>query len=668
MSASLNESDFRGQSYNKLIVVGKTSQKSSNGTYNWKFKCDCGSIVITRMDKVKSGHTKSCGCYKSGVLSKVATTHGCSQKEKLYRIWEGMKARCYNKNKDHYEDYGGRGIKVYKTWIDSYPTFKDYVSTLPNFPALHLTKSTERAILSIDRIDNNGDYKPGNIKWSTQSEQLNNRRKVQNNKRRTKQMAAGKDWGDVDATGGFEDKKRVSDLLPIIDKNDFKKKYKLYRFVDGVQPYQEIWLPIFNKGKPVISKTGKPVRVPFYVTNYNLETHKIDDSLPACPFVETAEKMNKHLADDDQLRVKQGYLANAIDREAQENPPKKVVPPTKAELKAKFYDIESPSTKMTAVFDMTPSLFRKIKGLRGLNKAKNKKTGETTEYNVTDPKYGCDVNIKFDPSEKGGAMYDAQKGERTPLTEEEQEYLLWDISSVIEPMDFKEAKKEAERLWKEFSKSIKGGKSLDDDDDDLPDDLEDEDEKPAKKGKKKSKVDDDDDDDEPVVKNKGKKKSKVEDDDDEDEDDEPVKKKSAKKKKVADDDDDSDDDPDVDLDDDDDDEPVSKKKSAKKKKPADDDDDEDEDDEPVVKKGSKSKGKKKPADDDDDDDEIEGLDDDDDSDDDDDDDEPVSKKNSKKKPVDDEDDEDDDEPVSKKKSAKNKKVVDDDDDDDDDDD
>jgi hypothetical protein len=469
-----------------------------------------------------------------------------------------------------------------------------------------------------------------------------------------------KDWGEVDATGGFEDKKKISDVLPIVDKNDFKKKYKLYRFIGGVQPYQEIWLPIFKDGKPVISaKGGKPVRIPKYVTNYNLETHKVDDSLPACPYVEVAEKMNKHLSEDDQLRVKQSYLACVIDREAQENPPKKIVPATKAELKAGFYDMESPSTKMTAVFDMTPSLFRKIKGLKGLNKVKFKKTGETKEYQVTDPKYGCDVNIKFDPSEKGGAMYDAQKGERTAITEEEEEYPLWDISSIITPDDYKTAKKEADRLWKEFAKSIKGGKGLDDDDDDLPPDLEDEDEKPSKKKAKKPA--DDDDDDEPVVSKKKKKpvvddddededlpvkksKKKPAEDDDDDDDDTPVKKG---KKKVV--DDDEDEDPDVDLDDD---EPVSKKKKAKKTV----DDDEDDDDDTPVKKGKKKaivdddddeddtpvkkKAKKKPADDDDDD--LEGLDDDDDSSDDDDDDEPVVKKSAKKKKVVDDDDDDED--------------------------
>ena len=506
---------------------------------------------------------------------------------------------------------------------------------------------------------------------------------------------ADNNWGDVDASG-YDDKKKINDVVPIFNKQDYKDTFKGYRFLGPVQPYQQIWLPVFKDGKQQVNAKKAPIRVPFFVTNFDLKTHKIDPELPACPYVECAEKMNKYLKEDDQLRVKIGYLGCAIDREAQENPPRKVIPPTKAELKSGFYNIESPTTKMTGVFDMTPTLFRKVKGLKELNKWKNKKTDEVETFFVNDDAKGCDVSVKFSPKEKGGAMYDAQKGDKSPRTEEEQEYLLWDVKGIIEVEDHKTAKKEADRLWKEFAKSLKGKGQDEDDDDEGPSDLEDDvlpkkkkktsvvdddDDEPILKKKKKPVEDDDEDEEDikpkkkkPVIDDddeeeevKPKKKKKPVEDDDEDEDEPPFKGGKKLKKVVDDDDDDEEDeptpkkkkkvidDPDVDLDDD---EPAPKKK----KKPVEDDDEEEE---------VKPKKKKKPVEDDDDD--IESLEDDDDDEEEvkpkkkkkpveDDDEEEEVKPKKKKKPVEDDDDDDDEEEEVKPKKKK-KRVVDDDDDD-----
>lgn len=92
----------------------------------------------------------------------------------LYRTWCKMKTRCYNSNENNYERYGGRGIRVCEEWKNSYQEWYDYVSSLENFGELGRT---------LDRIDNNGNYEPGNMKWSTWVEQNNNRRPARKRKR-----------------------------------------------------------------------------------------------------------------------------------------------------------------------------------------------------------------------------------------------------------------------------------------------------------------------------------------------------------------------------------------------------------------------------------------------------------------------------------------------------
>lgn len=153
--------DLTGIKIGKLFIIKRGS--SDGKTRKYKVKCDCGRILWTTDASLRRKATvKSCGCYTKERMTK----HG-SSKSKLYQKWQNMKKRCYYKNAINYHNYGGRGIKVFKNWIESYPVFEKYI-----IRNLGLPKPKEQ----LDRIDNNGDYEPGNLKWSTNKQNANNRR------------------------------------------------------------------------------------------------------------------------------------------------------------------------------------------------------------------------------------------------------------------------------------------------------------------------------------------------------------------------------------------------------------------------------------------------------------------------------------------------------------
>lgn len=123
--------------------------------------CDCGVEKKVRMDHLQSGGTKSCGCQKYKNKKNIHIKHN-SSKTRLYKIWIGVKQRCFNKNNAEYKNYGGRGITVCKEWLD-FSVFKEWA--ISNGYADNLT---------IERVDVNGDYCEQNCKWIPLSEQLKN--------------------------------------------------------------------------------------------------------------------------------------------------------------------------------------------------------------------------------------------------------------------------------------------------------------------------------------------------------------------------------------------------------------------------------------------------------------------------------------------------------------
>ena len=162
--------------YNKGDLVGKfkieylreVAPKYYNKGQRLKqgeFRCSCGNLFIAIISIVKYGAKANCGC---GANSN-RQIHGLSR-GKYYRSWINIKRRCFIKIHKAYKNYGGRGITLYKPWVHDFKAFYDYISKLPNFGVKGLT---------LDRINNNGNYEPGNLRWATKKEQQQNSRRYE---------------------------------------------------------------------------------------------------------------------------------------------------------------------------------------------------------------------------------------------------------------------------------------------------------------------------------------------------------------------------------------------------------------------------------------------------------------------------------------------------------
>lgn len=157
--------DLTGQKFGRLTVLERVENKGKR-TY-WKCLCDCGNETIVWADNLRRGLQKSCGClYAEKIAKGIHKTHGMRH-TRNYKIWVKMKERCTNPNSINYHNYGGRGITMYPEWIDNFQAFYDYVSKLEHFG---------EEGYSLDRIDNNGDYCPDNLRWADVKTQARNKR------------------------------------------------------------------------------------------------------------------------------------------------------------------------------------------------------------------------------------------------------------------------------------------------------------------------------------------------------------------------------------------------------------------------------------------------------------------------------------------------------------
>ena len=167
--------DLTGQRIGRLFVVQRCG--SQNGHATWLCRCDCGNEKIISVSSLKQG-TQSCGCLwveainnwnqseeKKKVTASLKTTHG-GRGSRLYRIWRAMKTRCRNSNVPCFRYYGGRGIRVCDEWEGSFQSFAEWA-----------IQNGYDDNLTIDRIDNDGNYEPSNCRWVTMTEQNKNKRK-----------------------------------------------------------------------------------------------------------------------------------------------------------------------------------------------------------------------------------------------------------------------------------------------------------------------------------------------------------------------------------------------------------------------------------------------------------------------------------------------------------
>ena len=159
----INDSVVNG----RLTQIGQGFREHKAGRKHAVFRCECGKKHIVQITRVRSGRTKSCGCLAREMTVQRSCTHGqaaTSHQSNTYRSWSSMKCRCLNQKSEQWQWYGGRGIRICERWVNSFEAFFEDMGERPS----HAT---------LDRIDSDGNYEPGNCRWATDHQQSRNHRR-----------------------------------------------------------------------------------------------------------------------------------------------------------------------------------------------------------------------------------------------------------------------------------------------------------------------------------------------------------------------------------------------------------------------------------------------------------------------------------------------------------
>lgn len=205
--------DFISRRFGKRTVV--TALPRSGSRLYVRCLCDCGRVDDVCLSSLV--HNKANMCRRcQGTIN--ATSHGACRTPE-YRIWGGIKTRCLNPDNDGFKNYGGRGITIHPPWIDSFPDFLAHIGKRPH------------PKLTVERIDNDLGYLPGNIKWATRKEQHNNKRTnhTLTFEGRTQTVAR---WSEEMGIPKSTILKRIKALFPIeiiLCKSKFKSNFRRTR-------------------------------------------------------------------------------------------------------------------------------------------------------------------------------------------------------------------------------------------------------------------------------------------------------------------------------------------------------------------------------------------------------------------------------------------------------